>query len=208
MPSSQPTSALNWRAPFRVQSFRFQWPADLAASWAFEMESIVLGWFILVESGSVMMLVTYGSLQYLGSLVSPLFGVVCDRIGYRRMLWCTRAVYALMAVTVMCLSWLEALTPVRVLVLAAIVGMIRPSDQMMRNALIAQSLPSNQLMGALGISRMTTESARIAGALMGAGVVALLGISAAYAVITVLYLCSSVLSTALQKKHLPALCKI
>ena len=198
MPSSQPTSALNWRAPFRVQSFRFQWPADLAASWAFEMESIVLGWFILVESGSVMMLVTYGSLQYLGSLVSPLFGVVCDRIGYRRMLWCTRAVYALMAVTVMCLSWLEALTPVRVLVLAAIVGMIRPSDQMMRNALIAQSLPSNQLMGALGISRMTTESARIAGALMGAGVVALLGISAAYAVITVLYLCSSVLSTGVQ----------
>ena len=48
---------MHWRDPFRVRSFRFQWPADLATSWAFEMESIVLGWFILVESGSVMMLV-------------------------------------------------------------------------------------------------------------------------------------------------------
>ncbi len=60
--------AMHWRDPFRVRSFRFQWPADLATSWAFEMESIVLGWFILVESGSVMMLVVFGSLQYLGSL--------------------------------------------------------------------------------------------------------------------------------------------
>ncbi len=60
---------MHWRDPFRVRSFRFQWPADLATSWAFEMESIVLGWFILVESGSVMMLVVFGSLQYLGSLV-------------------------------------------------------------------------------------------------------------------------------------------
>ena len=45
------------------------------------MEAIVLGWFILVESGSVMMLVVFGSLLYLGSLVSPLCGVVGDRLG-------------------------------------------------------------------------------------------------------------------------------
>ena len=42
------------RAPFKVRSFRFQWPADLAASLAFEMEILVLGWYVLVESGSVM----------------------------------------------------------------------------------------------------------------------------------------------------------
>src|SRR5262245_38522752 len=35
-------------APFGVRSFRFQWPADLAASWAFEMEGIILGWYVLV----------------------------------------------------------------------------------------------------------------------------------------------------------------
>ena len=185
---------LNWRDSFRVKSFRYQWPADLATSWAFEMETILLGWYILSASGSVLMLVVYGSLQYLGSLVAPVFGVVCDRMGYRRMLWSTRATYALMAFSIMLLSYFQALTPDRVLILAAIVGTIRPSDQMMRNALIAKTLPAAQLMGALGISRMTSESARIAGALAGAGIVAVLGMTSAYAVVTLLYVLSFWLS--------------
>ncbi|MFN5509223.1 MAG: MFS transporter [Burkholderiales bacterium] len=185
---------LNWRDSFQVKSFRYQWPADLATSWAFEMETILLGWYILSTSGSVLMLVVYGSLQYLGSLLSPVFGVVCDRMGYRRMLWSTRAIYALLAFGIMLLSYFEALTPERVLILAAIVGIIRPSDQMMRNALIARTLPAAQLMGALGISRMTSESARIAGALAGAGIVAVLGMTSAYAVVTLLYVISFWLS--------------
>ena len=185
---------MHWRDPFLVRSFRFQWPADLTTSWAFEMETIVLGWFILVESGSVMMLVVFGSLQYLGSLVSPMFGVVGDRLGYRRMLYLSRALYAALAATFMLLAWLQALTPVVVLVIAALAGLVRPSDMMMRNALIAQTLPPRHLLGALGISRITSDSARIAGALAGAGVVAWLGMTWAYALITALYSLSFVLS--------------
>ena len=185
---------MHWRDPFRVRSFRFQWPADLATSWAFEMESIVLGWFILVESGSVLMLVVFGSLQYLGALVSPMFGVVGDRLGYRRMLYLSRALYAVLAASFMLLAWLQALTPMIVLMMAALAGLVRPSDMMMRNALIAQTLPPRQLLGALGISRITSDSARIAGALAGAGVVAWLGMTWAYALITVLYTLSFVLS--------------
>ncbi len=188
------SSNLNWRDPFRVRSFRFQWTADLATSWAFEMETIVLGWYILSASGSVLMLVIYGSLQYLGSLVSPLLGVACDRMGYRTMLWGTRVIYALLALSLACLSYFDAFTPEKILLVAAMVGMVRPSDQMMRNALIARTLPANQLMGALGVSRMTSESARIAGALAGAGLVAHLGVTAAYVVICLLYICSFVLS--------------
>ncbi|HYC64128.1 MAG TPA: arabinose ABC transporter permease, partial [Reyranellaceae bacterium] len=66
-------------APFSIRSFRFQWPADLAASWAFEMEAIILGWFVLVETGSVLALAVFGSLQFLGTLISPLYGMAGDR---------------------------------------------------------------------------------------------------------------------------------
>jgi hypothetical protein len=34
-------------APFQVHSFLFQWPADVAVSWAFEMETLILGWYVL-----------------------------------------------------------------------------------------------------------------------------------------------------------------
>ncbi|MGX7835875.1 hypothetical protein ACWKSR_12055, partial [Campylobacter fetus subsp. venerealis] len=43
-------------APFRIRNYRFQWPADLLTSWAFEMEQLILGWYVLVETGSVLLL--------------------------------------------------------------------------------------------------------------------------------------------------------
>lgn len=36
-------------APFRTRkSFRYQWPADLGTAWALEMETLILGWYVLV----------------------------------------------------------------------------------------------------------------------------------------------------------------
>ena len=77
-------------APFRIRAFRFQWPADLATSWAFEMEAIILGWYVLVETRSVLLLTAFASLQFIGTLIAPLFGVMGDRIGHRNVLCAMR----------------------------------------------------------------------------------------------------------------------
>jgi hypothetical protein len=66
-------------APFRIRNYRFQWPSDLITSWAFEMETIILGWYVLVETGSVLLLTLFAALNYTGTLLAPLFGG--DRIG-------------------------------------------------------------------------------------------------------------------------------
>ena len=73
-------------APLRTRAFRYQWPADLATAWALEMETLILGWYVLVESGSVVMLTLFGALMYAGTLLSPLIGTLGDRIGLRRLL--------------------------------------------------------------------------------------------------------------------------
>lgn len=190
----------SFRAPFKVRSFRFQWPADLAASLAFEMEILVLGWYVLVESGSVMMLVLYGALQFFGSVLSPMFGVAGDRLGYRYLFLITRGVYLALAILVMVLAFLGLLTPLLVIAVAALIGMIRPSDNMMRYAIVGQTMPAEHLTGALGISRMTSDSARIAGALAGVGTVAQFGMAAAYVVISGLYLCSFLFSAGVAGK--------
>jgi hypothetical protein len=68
---------------FRIRSFRFQMPADLLTSWAFEMETLILGWYVMVNTGSVLLLTAFASLQYVGSLAAPMFGVLGDRLGGR-----------------------------------------------------------------------------------------------------------------------------
>ena len=125
-------------APFQIRSFRFQWPADLLASWAFEMEGVILGWFVLVSTGSVLALAVFGSLQFLGTLISPLFGMAGDRIGNRSLLCLMRATYlaVAMALAVLFLAGLAA--PVPVFALAIVMGLVRPSDITLRNLLVGE----------------------------------------------------------------------
>jgi hypothetical protein len=95
MPAPIPLlSSFAMLAPFRVRSFRFQWPADLLTSWGIEMENLVLGWYILVETGSVLVLTLFWALQYLGTLVPPVFAMAGDRIGHRTVLCAMRRLYA------------------------------------------------------------------------------------------------------------------
>jgi predicted MFS family arabinose efflux permease len=181
-------------APFEVRSFRFQWPADLATSWAFEMEVIILGWYILVETQSVFMLTVFASLQYIGTLIAPLFGVAGDRLGLRLLVASMRGIYAACAATIMTLAFTGWLEPALVLVIATIMGLVRPSDIGMRQAMVAETMPPGRMVSAMGIQRTTLDSARVAGALSGAGLFALLGMGPSYVVVTALYLASVVLT--------------
>jgi len=181
-------------APFGVRSFRFQWPADLATSWAFEMEALILGWFVLSTTGSVEKLVLVAALAWLGSLFSPFFGVAGDRIGLRALLCVTRGAYALLAAALAVLTLTGALAAWHVFVVAALAGLMRPSDMAMRNVLVGQTMRPEILMGALSIARTTSDTARIAGALAGTAGVALIGMGPAYVVVTVIYLGAFLLS--------------
>lgn len=181
-------------APFRVRSFRYQFPADLATSWAFEMETLILGWYVLVETQSVLMLTIYASMQHVGTLLSPMLGVAGDRVGQRNLLSAMRGFYALLAGAIMALALTGQLNPYAVLAIAALTGMVRPSDIGMRTALTGETVPREQLMGAMSMQRTTQDSAKIAGTLSGAGLVAGLGIGPAYVVVTLLYIAACLLT--------------
>ncbi len=186
----------HWPAlePFRTRSFRYQWPADLCTAWALEMETLILGWYVLVESGSVVLLTLFGALMYVGTLLAPLMGTLGDRLGLRRMLAGMRFSYAALATVILWLAATQQLEPSRVLAVAFVVGLIKPTDIGMRTALVGASVPPAQLVAAMGISRTTQDSARIGGALAGAGFMASFGLASAYVAITALYVLGAVLT--------------
>jgi MFS family permease len=192
-------------APFRIRSFRFQYPADLLTSWGSEMENLILGWYILAETGSVLLLTLFGSLQYFGTLVAPVFGMAGDRLGHRTVLCAMRASYAVLALLVMTLAFTAALRPLYVLVIATVAGLVRPSDLAMRSALVADTMPPDRFVSAMGASRTTSDSARTVGSLAGAGLFAALGLGWAYAAITCFYITGLMLTlgvSARQTTHL------
>jgi Na+/melibiose symporter-like transporter len=151
------------------------------------MENLVLGWYILVETGSVLALTLFWALLYLGTLLAPVFGMVGDRIGHRTVLCAMRGVYAVFGGVVTVLAFAGALHPAFVFVIGTLSGLIRPSDQGLRNALVAATMPRDTLMATMGVSRTTSDSARIFGALSGAGLFAAFGLASVYLVIAGFY---------------------
>jgi predicted MFS family arabinose efflux permease len=158
------------------------------------MEMLILGWYVLVETGSVLLLTLFASLNYVGTLIAPMFGVVGDRIGHRDLLAMMRGTYAVLAGTLMTLALTGHLSPLYVFIIVAIMGLVRPSDLGVRGALVATIMPHDQLIGAISLSRTTMDTARIAGALSGAGLFAALGMGPAYVAIVGLYIVSTLLT--------------
>jgi len=100
----------------------------------------------------------------------------------------------MLATVLMTLALTDSLQPVHVFIITALMGIVRPSDLVLRHALIGETLPVSQFVGAASISRTTQDSARVMGALSGAGLVAALGIGPAYAVVACFYLISLTLT--------------
>ena len=158
------------------------------------MEALVLGWYILVETGSVLLLTVLASLYYVGTLIAPVLGMVGDRIGHRDLLAAMRFAFTLFSAIIMTLALTGHLAPLYVMIIVSIMGLIRSSDLGVRGALLADIMPPEHLVSAIGLSRTTQDSARIAGALSGSGLFAALGIGPAYVAIVCLYLASTVLT--------------
>jgi MFS family permease len=175
------------RSPFAIRSYRFQWSADLTTSWAFEMETLILGWYIVVQTESVLLVTVFGSLQFLGTLIAPFFGLAGDAFGHRNVMCLMRGAYALLATVLVALVLTDTLTPLLALVVAGLAGLIRPSDMGIRNVLIGETMPEDRLTSAIGLSRITADLARVGGALAGASIVAVLGMAQAYGMVVLFY---------------------
>jgi MFS family permease len=158
------------------------------------METLILAWYVLVSTGSVLLLTVFASLNYIGTLLAPLFGVIGHRIGERNLLCAMRAFYATLAAALTACALAGALAPPQVFIFATLIGIVRPSDLAIRFTVIGNTVPPAQLMGGMSISRTTQDSARIMGALTGAGVFAMLGMGTALSAITILYATSAALT--------------
>jgi predicted MFS family arabinose efflux permease len=84
-----------------------------------------------------------------------------------------------------------------VFIIAGLAGMVRPSDLGVRIALVADNIPSDQLVAAMGISRTTSDCARVAGALAGAGMFAAFGMGPAYVAVASFYALGLLLTLAI-----------
>ena len=174
-------------AAFKIRSFRFQWTADAMTTWGSEMETLILGWYILVATDSPFLVGILAALRMSGTLLAPLVGVLADRMSRKALLAFVRIGAGTSALSLLILAALDVIQPWHVFVIASISGLIRPADNVLRQSLIADTVPRELLMNASGLARTTQDTARIVGALLGATLLSRLGLGWAYLGVTAFY---------------------
>jgi predicted MFS family arabinose efflux permease len=133
------------------------------------------------------MLTLFGALTYLGTLMAPVLGVTGQRIGNKKTYCALRLGYTITAATTMTLALSGVLLPWHVFVIGAALSVLRPADMVLRYAMLGETMPANNIIGATSVSRTTQDSARIFGALTGAALAAWLGMANAYIAIAGFY---------------------
>jgi len=179
---------------FRIRSFRFQWVADGLATWASEIDLLVLSWYVLVDTDSPFLVGLLGALRFSGTLLGPLYGIVVDRFDRTKLFVGIRVFMALIAAVMMALVLTDSLQIWHAFLIATAVGLARQFDVVVRQSLLADVVPRESLMNAVGLARSTVDAARITGALAGGQLLARLGLGHAYIAVTCLYLVSSLVA--------------
>ena len=151
------------------------------------METLILGWYILVATDSPFLVGLLGALRFSGTLTAPIVGVIADRMSRKVMLIVLRTGAGLSALALLILAVTDLIQPWHVFVIASISGILRPADNVLRQSLIADTVPRNLLMNASGLARTTQDTARIVGALLGATLLSRLGLGWAYVGVTIFY---------------------
>ena len=182
--ASGPRSVLS---AFGIRSFRFQWSADAMNTWGSEMETLILGWYILVATDSPFLVGLLGALRFSGTITAPLIGVIADRTNRKQMLIFLRIGTGLSSMVLLILAVTGLIQPWHVFIVAGFSGLLRPADNVLRQSLIADTVPRRLLMNASGFARTTQDSARIVGALLGATLLSRLGLGWALTAVSLFY---------------------
>ena len=136
-------------------------------------------WWVGVVAG-VMLLPTF--------LLSPLFGIVSDRINLRNGLVATIALHGVIAAAAAAISAADALDVYWLVMLAAAMGAATSAHTPIRLALVPFLVRRQALPSAIGLSAMVFNASRILGPALGALVVARYSVTAAF-MLSVLMFC-------------------
>jgi MFS family permease len=176
------------QSAFSDDGFRRYFPSSCLSTLGSWTVRFLVGWSAWELSGSAFWVGVVAALMLAPTfLLSPLFGILAERINARNGIMVTLAAHALLAAAAAVIDGLGLLTLTPLLVLATALGAATAAHTPIRLALIPRLVGREALPGAIGVSAMTFNTARILGPAAGAWLIAHFSVTVAYAVGALLF---------------------
>ncbi len=187
----------------RDRNFLRFWFARTGSAMAFQIMAVVVGWQVYALTGSTFELGLVGLMQFLPMIVVTIpAGHVADRYDRRTVARICQTVEAA-AVALLAIGSFEGWigTPA-IFAAVAVVGAARSVESPTVAALLPGVVSAEALPSALALSASAMQTATIVGPALG-GALYLLGSTAAYATVAVVYLLASLLTGSIRMERAP-----
>jgi len=158
---------------------------DFRLLWTGLVVSAIGTWMQIVAQSLLVLKITHGSAFALGTvslaqaasffLFALLGGSIADRLDKRRLLLCTQAISATLALILGILTLTGAIQFWMILVLAFLNGTVLSFDQPARGSLIPALVPPRDLMNAISLQSMVFNGASLLGPALAGVTVGLIG---------------------------------
>ncbi|OFZ91008.1 MAG: hypothetical protein A2V78_16435 [Betaproteobacteria bacterium RBG_16_64_18] len=135
---------------------------SLVGAW---MQTVATSWLIYRLTGSALLLgITTMAQQFPVLVVSPIAGVLADRINRRRLLIGIQSLAAIQAVTLAALTFAGVVQPVHIIALSFVLGTINALETPTRQAFLIEMVESRQdLPNAIALQSALFQAARFVG---------------------------------------------
>lgn len=175
-------------AALRIRNFRLYFAGQLLSVAGTWMQRIAQSWLVLelTESGTAVGGVV--SLQFLPILViSPIAGVLADRMDKRKLLYVTQSIAAAMAATLGTLVLLDRVELWMVYALAFGLGLVSSFDNPTRRAFIIEMVGREGLSNAVGLNSVLVNGGRVLGPAVGGFLIVWVGLGICFLLNAVSY---------------------
>ncbi len=177
-----------WRATrdhmlpsFAHPNFARLWRANAGATTAHFVQSVAQGWLIVQLTDSAFALGLLAFFQSIPMLVlSPLGGLLADRLSRPRLLMFAQTVNGLSALTIGVLVASGAIAVWHLVITATLSGAIFAISVPARYALVSESVPRALVQNAVALNATTMNFARVLGPAIAGVIIGAAGIAAAY----------------------------
>nr|WP_315227877.1 MFS transporter [uncultured Albidiferax sp.] len=188
---------------FAHRAFLRLWIARVFGTLGSQLLMLAVGWQMYDLTGSAWDLGLVGLLQFLPALLLALVaGHVADRVHRGRIVATCMALQALVAVTLLWVTYEQWVSREWLLAVSLVLGASRAFQMLAQQALTPLLVPPALLPQAMAMSAAGMQAATIGGPALG-GAIFLAGASAVYATGVLLFGVSVVLLTGLRYDHVP-----
>jgi MFS family permease len=174
----------------RNTDYRYLWVGNLFNMAGFWIQQVTISWLVWELSGSATMVGIAAGLRSLPFLfMGPLGGVAADRMDRRRLLMLSQAILAAAAVlfaVMVAMGWVRVW---HAMVFSFVMGCGLAMNMPVRQSLIANTVPREELGNAIALNAMATNASRVVGPAAAGMMIMAFGSAGNFLLQAALYLC-------------------